>query len=65
VFMFETHPLLFTGKFVFWTNEGINLTIMTLKDTQSFRSDYFYGKLQNEFLMLFAKIKRLLTRNFI
>ncbi len=48
VYMFETHPLLFTGKFVFWTNKGINFTIFTLQGQAEFSFRIFLWKTKIE-----------------
>ncbi len=63
VYMFETHPLSFAGKFVFRINKKIDLTITTLRKRTKFCSEYFCGKLKSEWK--FGNIsKNAFLRNF-
>ena len=42
--MFETHPLSFAGKFVFWINKKMDLTITTLRKRTKFLPRVFLWK---------------------
>jgi len=42
--MFETHPLSFAGKFVFWINKKMDLTITTLRKRTKFLLKLFLWK---------------------
>jgi len=44
VYMFETHPLSFAGKFVFWINKKMDLTITTLRKRTKFLPRVFLWK---------------------
>jgi len=42
--MFETHPLSFAGKFVFWISKKMDLTITTLRKRTKFLLKLFLWK---------------------
>ena len=44
MYMFETHPLSFAGKFVFWISKKMDLTITTLRKRTKFLLRLFLWK---------------------
>ena len=70
VYMFETHPLSFAGKFVFWINKKMDLTITTLRKRTKFLPRVFLWKTKigmeiQKYLekCVFKKLPRKLLKN--